>query len=268
VRTARRAAGGRCAPMDPDRLTWVGHSTVALDLGGTRLLTDPVLRGSLLHLRRHGPLPDPALLRHVDAVLISHLHLDHLDLPSLRMLGTAVRVLVPRGGGALLSRRGFREVTEMAEGDSAGIGTVRVTAVAAEHDERRLPGGPTAAPLGFVVEGRRRVYFAGDTALFGDMSRLGDGGLDVALLPVWGWGPKLGEGHMDPDEAARACVLLRPAIAVPIHWGTFFPRGLAPLRGGSLVDPPHAFVKAVRERCPGVDARVLRPGAALLLGEG
>jgi L-ascorbate metabolism protein UlaG (beta-lactamase superfamily) len=102
------------------------------------------------------------------------------------------------------------------------------------------------------------VYFAGDTDVHESMKDLGP--LDVALLPVWGWGPKLGEGHLNPRTAAEALVLLRPRIAVPIHWGTFFPVGL---RGTRLADPPHEFARHAAEVAPDVDVRILAPGEAL-----
>ena len=116
-----------------------------------------------------------------------------------------------------------------------------------------------------MVAGPRRVYFAGDTALFDGMADLGDGGIDVALLPIWGWGPSLGPGHMDPEQAARATALLRPAMVVPIHWGTFFPRGLARWRGAALVDPPHAFARAAAGLAPAAEVKLLKPGETLAL---
>jgi L-ascorbate metabolism protein UlaG (beta-lactamase superfamily) len=92
------------------------------------------------------------------------------------------------------------------------------------------------------------------------------GRFDVALLPVWGWGPSLGPGHMDPLSAARAVAIVRPAIAVPIHWGTFFPVGLEVLRGSALVEPPRVFARHVAELAPEVEVRVLAPGDDLVLG--
>jgi L-ascorbate metabolism protein UlaG (beta-lactamase superfamily) len=254
--------------MRPDRLTWIGHSTVALDLGGARVLTDPLLRPRLLHLRRHGPAPHPDVVRDVDVILVSHLHYDHLDVPSLRLLGSATPIVVPRGAAAFLRRRGFGDVLEVGAGDEVVAGGVRILAVPAEHERTRRPGGPEADPLGYVVGAQRRVYFAGDTALFAGLADIGALGLDVALLPIWGWGPTIGPGHMDPPDAARAAAVLQPALAVPIHWGTFFPRGLAALRGGSLVAPPKAFLAAAASMAPSVPVRVLRPGEALPLPSG
>jgi L-ascorbate metabolism protein UlaG (beta-lactamase superfamily) len=244
------------------RVTWIGHATVHIECDGVRLLTDPVVRDWLGHLKRHGPSADPALLRDLDAVLLSHLHLDHLDLPSLRRLDRSVRMLVPRGAGAWLRERGFPHVEELAAGETAEVGGVTVTAVPATHDRRRWPyRGPEADPVGYVAGGR--VYFAGDTDLFDEMAELR--GMTLALIPVWGWGPSLGDGHLDPEGAARAAALVRPRIAVPIHWGTFYPRLLARYKPDRLTDPPHEFAAAVAELAPGVDVRVLAPGQGLAL---
>jgi L-ascorbate metabolism protein UlaG (beta-lactamase superfamily) len=251
--------------MGPERLTWLGHATVLLELGGARLLTDPLLRARLGPLRRHGDPPAPGASRTIDAVLISHLHYDHLDVPSLRRLGGEVAVLAPRGSGRFLRRLGFRRTTEMRPGESVAVSGAVVTAVPARHDGRRRPLGPVGPPIGFVIAGSRRVYFAGDTDLYEGMAALA-AGLDVALLPVWGWGPTLGSGHMDPRGAARATALLRPCLAVPIHWGTYFPIGLSRLRGDALVQPPLAFERHVRELAPETQARVLAPGETLELG--
>jgi L-ascorbate metabolism protein UlaG (beta-lactamase superfamily) len=254
----------RRSERDAERIVWVGHATVVLELGSARLITDPVLRNRIVHLRRRAPAPAPAELEDLDAVLISHLHLDHLDVPSLRRLGRGAPLIVPRGAGGMLVRLGFCDITELAVGESVDIRGVTVTAVPADHDGHRRPHGPFAHPVGFVVTGARQVYFAGDTALFADMAHLG-GALDVALLPIWGWGPTLGPGHLSPRGAAEALVLLRPAVAVPIHWGTFFPAGLARLHPAALVEPPRAFVREAARFAPGVRVRVLEPGEALSL---
>jgi L-ascorbate metabolism protein UlaG (beta-lactamase superfamily) len=237
---------------------------VLIELGGVRLLTDPVLRSWLGHLRRHGAAVDPAIGERLDAVLLSHLHLDHLDLPSLRSLDPGVRLLVPRGAGDFVRRAGFANADELAAGDIVDVNGLSVAATRAVHAGGRGPLGPVADPIGFVVRGERSVYFAGDTDLFPEMAELAPG-LDVALLPVWGWGPTLGGGHLDPDAAARAAALLRPRIAIPIHWGTLYPRGLARWRPDPLRDPPRRFAAQVAEVTPEVEVRVLEPGESLEL---
>jgi L-ascorbate metabolism protein UlaG (beta-lactamase superfamily) len=235
---------------------------VLIEVGGVRLLTDPLLRDRVGHLRRHSATPGHEAAAGIDAVLVSHLHLDHLDAASMRRLPRDVAVIAPRGAGALLRRLGFARTTELGAGEQVEIERVTVAAVPAVHDGRRHPLAPMAEAIGFVVTGEHRVYFAGDTDVYDGMEAMA-GTLDVALLPVWGWGPSLGPGHMDPEAAARAAAILRPRVAVPIHWGTFFPAGLARLRGSALVNPPREFARAAGKLAPGVDVRVLEPGESL-----
>ena len=245
-----------------DSLTWVGHATVLLELGGVRLLTDPVLRGRIAHLRRSGAPPAREVTERIDAVLISHLHLDHFDVPSLRRLDRDVLVVAPTGAGNRLRRLGFSQVTELTAGEGVDVRGLPVTAVPAHHDGRRYPVGAPADALGFIIAGRQTVYFAGDTGVLDEPDRV-PARLDVALLPVWGWGPSLGPGHMDPLAAARFTALLSPRLVVPIHWGTLFPAGLERLRGQALVDPPRDFARHVAQLAPGVGVRVLEPGETL-----
>jgi L-ascorbate metabolism protein UlaG (beta-lactamase superfamily) len=248
----------------PERLTWIGHATVLLEIGGARLLTDPLLRDRIGHLLRHGASPAPAATESLDAVLLSHLHLDHFHAGSLRRLPRDVTVLAPVGAGALLRRLGFARTTEVRVGEPTRVGGATVTAVPAEHDGRRHPLGRVAEAIGFVIAGDRRVYFAGDTDLYDGMGET-IGPTDAALLPIWGWGPSLGPGHMDPLGAARAAALLHPRVVVPIHWGTFFPAGLARLRRSALVDPPREFTRRASKLAPDVEVRVLAPGQSLAL---
>ncbi len=149
-----------------------------------------------------------------------------------------MRVVVPKGAGAWLRAKGIRRVDELAPGEELVDGDLRVTGVPAVHSGHRWgprsTAGPQAKAMGHLVRGAgHTVYAAGDTDLFAGMADLPD--LDVALLPVWGWGPTLGPGHLNPDRAAEAVELLRPRVAVPVHWGTFALAGLprAPGRHGA-----------------------------------
>ena len=236
----------------PLQTEFFGHSTVLVDLDGVRLLTDPVTRARIGPLRRVEPVPLRDHLRDIDAVLISHLHWDHLDVPSLRHLGRDVPIFVPAGAGSWLRRIGFHDVRELAVGESADVGGLIVRAVPAVHSGFRPPLGPTAPPLGFVIRGSQTVYFAGDTDLFEGMAELGEP-IDLAFIPVWGWGPTLGRGrHLDPLRAAQALRLIRPRAAVPIHWGTYWPHALGRVFPERLVEPPAAFVEYASELAPDV----------------
>jgi L-ascorbate metabolism protein UlaG (beta-lactamase superfamily) len=250
---------------DALRIQWVGHATVQLDMAGVRILTDPVLRPRLMHLRRRGKV-DTHALRGVDAVLISHLHYDHLDFPSLQRIGRSMPIVVPRGAGRLIRRKGrFEHVLEVAPGESLTIGSLSIRVTPAEHPRGRLPFGVEADPVGYVVEGPHSAYFAGDTDLFPAMSDIGP--VDVALVPIWGWGKGLGPGHMDPRRAAESLGLLRPTLAVPIHWGTYYPAHAGIPRPPHFVDtPPLEFSTHASELAPEVEVRVLQPGESTVVG--
>jgi L-ascorbate metabolism protein UlaG (beta-lactamase superfamily) len=144
-------------------------------------------------------------------------------------------------------------------GESADIASLRITATPADHSGFRPPLGPTGVPLGFVIAGSRRVYFAGDTDIFPRMADIA-GGLDVALIPVWGWGRALGPGHLDPQRAARALTLLQPSLAIPIHWGTFAARGIRKRDPSFLVEPPRRFAEYAALLAPQVTVKILQPG--------
>jgi L-ascorbate metabolism protein UlaG (beta-lactamase superfamily) len=237
-------------------ITWFGHATALIELSGVRILTDPLIRGRLGHLTRRAPAVDPHSLKDLDAVLISHVHRDHLDLPSLRRVGSKTLVIAPRGAARFL--RGFGDVHELAPGDEFAVGSLRMTATPAVHAVRRGLRGFEVPALGYVIEG---IYFAGDTDLFPDMRSLGP--LDVALLPVWGWGSSLGPGHLDPRAAAETLALLRPRVAIPIHWGTYFPAHLGRSGHPLLEDPPREFARHAADLAPEVEVRILRPGERL-----
>lgn len=251
-------------------------------MGGHRVLTDPVLRNRLAHLRRVAPPPghrvDVVDTSRLDAVVISHLHHDHADVPSLRRLPRDVPMLVPLGSTDFFARQGFRDVHALPVGavwqSAPGAGRrapLRITATAARHDGWRVPLGPRAESLGFLIEaGGASVYFAGGTDVFPGMAQLHPE-LDVALLPVWGWGPNLGPGHMDPARAAQAAALLRPRAAVPIHWGTLFPVGLRRAGGRFrrlLEEPPRTFAAATARAAPGCRVVIARPGEVVEFSHG
>jgi L-ascorbate metabolism protein UlaG (beta-lactamase superfamily) len=239
-------------------LTWLGHSTVVIDVDGTRLVTDPVLPRRVWHLRREAAV-DPRLLEALDGILISHTHFDHLDRASLRRLDRSLPVVVPNGVGKLLRHWGFVHVREVDAGDELEVGGLALRVTHAEHASSRWPLTPRSASLGYVADGSTSVYFAGDTDLFAGMAELGP--VDVAALPVSGWGSRLPAGHLDATRAAQALRLLRPRIAVPVHWGTF----RTPFGARPADRPAREFVRAASEAAPDVDVRILGIGETLPL---
>ena len=253
---------GGLAPARPAASArFLGHSTFELDLGVGTVLTDPVLRHRVMFLRRTAARPAPPRPRPT-VVLVSHLHHDHFDVPSLAGWGLGSVIVVPQGSQRLFRRHGFPEVVPLSAGESHRVGGLTVTATPARHSGRREPFGPTAEALGFLLEGGgRRVYFAGDTDLFPEMRGLG-APLDLALLPVWGWGPRLGSGHLDPGRAVDAVARLRPRVAIPMHFGSFGVYGHVQGEARRRA-PARRFAAEVRRRGLDTDVRVLAPGTGL-----
>jgi len=241
------------------RITYLGHASVLIELDGLKALTDPLLRRRVLHLRRVAPEATPEQLAGTDLMLISHAHHDHLDTRSLRMVGGEPRVLCPEPARRAVAAAGLRPEV-MAVGGSARVGPVEVEAVRADHDGRRYPHDRRSDALGYVLRAPSgSVYFAGDTGWFEEIDRVGR--VDVALLPVAGWGPRLGSGHLDPDEAARAAALIRPRVAIPIHWGTYERVGMT--TAGRRSAPARRFCDQLAGLAPEVDAALLEPGSTL-----
>ena len=254
----------------PTEVTWVGHSTVVIEAEGSRVITDPLLTKRVAHLRRRRPLPSPDHAD-VDVALLSHIHLDHLHLPSIRQLRPDTAFVVPRNAAPLLRKAGFDDVTEVVEGDVLEAGPLRIEVVHAEHKAGRGPHTKlTASPVGYIVDTDRsgdhqgaRVYFPGDTDLFDDMDTFAD--VDLALLPIWGWGSTLGTGHLNPERAAVASQLMDPGLVVPIHWGTYAPedgrRGLPTW----FTDAPDLFAEAMAATGQSDRLRIISPGDTITL---
>jgi L-ascorbate metabolism protein UlaG (beta-lactamase superfamily) len=155
-------------------------------------------------------------------------------------------------------------VREVGTSERIKIGPVRVTAVPARHP--RWPRHRRVRPIGYLIEGSTRVYFAGDTALYEGMTRLA-GHVDVALLPVGRWGAPRGPARLGPVTAVDAAALVGAGIAVPIHWGTLYVPGFASGRWGwASVDAGRAFASEAADRAPELDVRVLRPGESTEVG--
>lgn len=256
--------------MTGTRLQWWGHATLTLDLGGVRVLTDPVLTARVAHLGRPLSPAPPARAARADLVLVSHLHADHLHVPSLRLLGPDTRLVGPVGTASVL-RRALpalaARVVELRPGGQVTVDGLEVRAVDAAHDGRRFPGSRVlGAALGFVLTGGgRRVWFAGDTGLFDGMAAIGP--VDVAVVPVGGWGPTLGPHHLDPQQAAEAVRRVGAAHAVPMHYGTLWPLGLRPLAPGVFARrfraPGRLFAEALARDVPTARAHVLPVGGTV-----
>ena len=250
-------------------VTWWGHSTVTTQWAGTRLLFDPVLTGSVAHLRRRrGATPTSDALS-ADAVLISHLHHDHCHLPSLRMLAPGTLVIGPVGlAGLLRSARGGSALRcqEMDAGDEVEVGGLTVQGLYADHDDRRSPvSRHRAKPLSFLVSDSggdaSPLWFGGDTALNDGMADVAP--VAVALIPVAGWGPGLGPGHLDGEQAAEVAARLSAGLAIPVHYGTLWPRGMSGVGRDQFLGPERQFAQRCQELSPRTTVRILSPGETL-----
>ena len=244
-------------------LAWLGHSTVVIDLDGVRIITDPLLRRHVGPLRRRGPRPSHELWAGSDVILLSHLHHDHAELSSLRRLAGAP-VLTAAANARWLRRRGIPRAIGLEDGwTQVGGGPVEVRLTEAVHRHRPMPHRPNAAN-GHLVRGSRiSLWAAGDTSLFDGMAQFGDllgRALDIAVVPIAGWGPRLSEGHMDAGQAAIACARTHARWALPVHWGSLHPPFMSQRATGWMDSPGPEFATALEREAPGCRLIDLRPG--------
>lgn len=248
-------------------ITFVGHATTLTEMSGTRILTDPVFRHRFRFLKRRFAMSTGSIdLQELDAVLLSHMHFDHMDYPSLRMIPRETPIIAPAGASRYLERRVGHDVIEMRVGDTLRVGGVEIHATPSLHDSGFYwPMWHPKTVLSYMLVGSQTVFFVGDTALF-DMREIGEMyDIDLAMLPVWGFGPYLRGDHMTPAEAAEALAMLTPRVAVPIHWGTLHPVGPLWKKMAFLHRPPHAFSLEATRHAPATDVRVLRPGDSTVI---
>ncbi|HXW96740.1 MAG TPA: MBL fold metallo-hydrolase [Gemmatimonadales bacterium] len=259
-------------------ITWIGHSTVLLEIGGLTVLTDPMWGDHaspvpMARLRRWVPVPLPLeSLPRVDLVLLSHNHYDHLDAPTIRRLAAlqpGIEWCVPLGLTATLRRLGVRHVHELDWWEEQSFGAARVAATPAQHFSARGPLDRNRTLwCGFVLRaGGRAVYFAGDTAYHPEFAAIGNrfGPFDLQLLPVGAYEPRwfMRIVHMNPEEAVRAYLEVGrgtaraadASVMVPIHWGTF------KLTDEPMDEPPRRTLAAWRSAgLPGDALWVLQHG--------
>jgi L-ascorbate metabolism protein UlaG (beta-lactamase superfamily) len=224
------------APETGLRATWLGHSTVLVEIDGFRVLTDPVWgeRASPVSIagpKRFQPIPVPiAALPPIDVVIISHDHYDHLDYPTIRELAHSdVPFVTSLGVGAHLESWGIApaRITELDWWESLTLrgGDLTITAAPSQHFSGRGVGGRNATLWSsFAVHGRAHsFFFSGDTGLtaeYGDIrTRLGP--FDLVMLEVGAFHPAWGDIHLGPDYALEAFALLGSGSFLPVHWGTF-----------------------------------------------
>jgi L-ascorbate metabolism protein UlaG (beta-lactamase superfamily) len=243
-------------------VTWWGHSSMSVGLGGVTVATDPLLTRQLYHLRRLTPAP-PAAAAEADLVLVSHLHYDHLHLPSLDRFDRDVPVVVPKGAPRVVKGLDRRRLVEVQPGDTLDVAGVGIEVLPAHHDGRRnvLTGRDVdVPPIGFrLSDGASSVWYPGDTGTRDDFADVGP--VDLAAVPIGGWGPTLGDEHLNPEQAAAAVGEVGARWSLAVHYGTFWPVALRRLHPENhrrlFVTPPVRFHRAVEDL--GVDTLALTP---------
>ncbi|WP_028661159.1 MBL fold metallo-hydrolase [Nocardioides insulae] len=253
-------------------LTWLGHSTVVLDLDGVRLITDPLLSAHNGPLRRRTDLPHPERWRGAETVLISHLHHDHAELASLRRL-PGVPVLTGSGNVAWLRRHGIAGAVGLDDGPADQPwhrvrDGVEVRLTRADHHHRPMPHRPNDAHGHLVRTPAVTVWAAGDTSLYDEMAAIPDllgRPLDLAIVPISGWGPRLSGGHMDGAQAAEAVALTGARHALAVHWGTLHVPFMSERPQGWMDRPHQEFTKALARVAPDCALLDLRPGESASL---
>lgn len=215
------------------RVVYIGHATAIVEIGGLRIITDPVfsdvaapVRGPS-YRRIYPPGIPLAGIPPIDVVLVTHNHYDHLDEPTIRQLGNGPQYVVPLGLGGWFRRRGCTKVTELDWWGEARVGDVRITATPCQHWSRRTPFDTNKSLwCGFAItSGMLKVLFIGDSGYCGGFKRLGErlGPFHVSILPIGAYDPPsiMRPHHMNPEEASQALEDLGGGIMVPIHYGCF-----------------------------------------------
>lgn len=254
------------------QITYIGHATLLIEIGGARILTDPNFEDSLGGFLKRVSEPGIALpdLPKIDAVLLTHAHADHLSFEALEQLPRDVPVYAPPVISQWLHRKGFTHTQPFAPNDTVRIGDLHIHAAAARHkgnrygyDRRRA-----AANMYLLANRSESCFFAGDTGL-GDTTHLlverilwmREQQLDVALLPIgyapWWKRKSFREGHLTSEDALELFSRLRARHLVPYHWGTF----------NHVTVDAHAAIGRFRNLVVahprGPDVRILEPGEAL-----
>ena len=245
------------SPATGPRLTWIGHATMLVQVGGINVLTDPVFSDRVSPVGWAGPRRRVALpakladLPRIDLVVISHNHYDHLDEQTIQTLvnqpGGSPRFLVPLGVERLIGKWGATNVQPMDWWDQAGIDGMNVTFVPAQHwSARGLRDRNKTLWGGWVLQANEQsIYFAGDTGYSRHFLEIGARfpTIDLALLPVGAYEPRwfMRDQHINPDEAVQAHLDLNAKRSIGIHWGTF------ELTDEALDQPPRDLSVALKK---------------------
>ncbi|MGH7618789.1 MAG: MBL fold metallo-hydrolase [Gemmatimonadaceae bacterium] len=254
------------------RITYIGHATLLLELGGVRVLTDPNFDPKLGRILPRVSAPGIALeqLPALNAILLTHAHADHLSFDSLERLPNDIPLFAPPAVARWLRRVGVKQAVDLAAGESVNVHDVSIHAAPAVHRGNRygFDRWRSAANM-YLLDSGETIFFAGDTALTGDTHHLvertlwnRERTLDLALLPIgyapW-WKPGFRKGHLTADDALTLFERLGATTFVPYHWGTF----------RHVTATAHDAIRRLRARLEEhhlrASVRILEPGEALEL---
>jgi L-ascorbate metabolism protein UlaG (beta-lactamase superfamily) len=252
------------------KITYIGHATLLLELGGATILTDPNVDPTLGRILPRVSAPGIALekLPALDAILLTHAHADHLSFDSLDRLPRDIPLFAPPVIAKWLRRLGHAHAVDLAPGDSAQLGDVTIHAASATHKGNRYGFDTWRADANmYLLDAGETIFFAGDTALVGDTHHLVERvlwrntrELDLALLPIgyapW-YKPGFRRGHLTHDDALELFERLRARLLVPYHWGTF----------RHVTSTAHDAIRRLRKRLESHHlasaVRILEPGESL-----
>lgn len=254
------------------KVTYIGHATLLLEIGGASILTDPNFDAKLGRVLPRVSPPGIALekLPKLDALLLTHAHADHLSFDSLERLPRQIPLFAPPVVAKWLRRLGFDHAVELPPGGAATVADVTIHAASATHRGNRYGYDRWRSDANmYLLDAGETIFFAGDTALVEDTHGLVERTLwergrelDLALLPIgWApwWKPGFRKGHLTHEDALTLFERLRARTLVPYHWGTF----------RHVTSTAHDAIRRLRERLTdhhlSAAVRIIEPGESLEL---
>jgi L-ascorbate metabolism protein UlaG (beta-lactamase superfamily) len=260
-------------PLSPEstRVTWLGHSSVLVEINNKRILIDPCFSDRLGFYKRLSPVPvEISSLTDIDAVLISHGHHDHCDLKSLKKIishsGQDILFIVPNGLGKKISSFASAHVVELNWWENYKLNDITLSLVPAQHWHRRsLFDYNKSLWGGWVIEGKHVLYHSGDTGYFEGFKDIRDhfeSEIDLAMLPIGAYEPRwlMEKQHMNPDEAIQAFLDLKARNFFSMHWGTF------KMADDEISEGPVDLNRSLIERGLSLDPfHVLSPAGSIIL---
>lgn len=205
-------------------IVWLGHASFLLCWHGQKLLVDPVFKKWIGFYKRYVPVSDLSSVRKIDAILVTHAHMDHLDTRWIEASNFET-VVVPRKTEQFFGRKKRERIVSLRVGEKTKLGNLRVTATYAKHGGWRYPWQRGYVACGYLVsDGDRTVFFCGDSASGSHFDKIGkQTKIDIAVLPIGAYSPKwfLGKRHLNPPEAVGAAKALKAKQVIPFHFGSY-----------------------------------------------